>query len=241
MINRRELLAGFAAASSRVRLLLAKQTSGIEQSPGTKRERMGPRLRQVPLAEATPEVADKIYKRVFGEGRDPVAKPGTATGTPGNWYTVWANSPRLFIPLWDLMLLELSPDMFPPKLREIALVRTGFAAGSKFVYSQHRKSARTAGLPDDKMDEVSSWGSSDKFDPAERSVLAYVDELVLASGRVQDATMERLKKHLPDEQILNLTFTVCMYVLHATMCKALRLEYDDADERIVEVPAPSNR
>ena len=64
---------------------------------------------------------------------------------------------------------------------------------------------------------------------------------MLASGRVQDATMERLKKHLPDEQILNLTFTVCMYVLHATMCKALRLEYDDADERIVEVPAPSNR
>jgi hypothetical protein len=43
---------------------------------------------------------------------------------------------------------------------------------------------------------------------------------------------------LNDAQILNLTFTVCMYVMHATMCKALRLEYDDVDERIVEVPVP---
>jgi hypothetical protein len=26
--------------------------------------------------------------------------------------------------------------------------------------------------------------------------------------------------------------------MHATICRALRLEYDDVDERIVEVPAP---
>jgi hypothetical protein len=29
------------------------------------------------------------------------------------------------------------------------------------------------------------------------------------------------------------------YELHATMCRALRLEYDDVDERIVEIPAPT--
>jgi hypothetical protein len=26
--------------------------------------------------------------------------------------------------------------------------------------------------------------------------------------------------------------------MHATMCRALRLEYDEVDERIVEVPIP---
>ena len=29
-----------------------------------------------------------------------------------------------------------------------------------------------------------------------------------------------------------------MYRLHATMCRALRLEYDNVDERIVELAAP---
>ena len=30
------------------------------------------------------------------------------------------------------------------------------------------------------------------------------------------------------------------YELHATMCRALRLEYDDVDERVVEIPAPGS-
>ena len=29
--------------------------------------------------------------------------------------------------------------------------------------------------------------------------------------------------------------------MHATMCRALRLEYDDVDERLVEVPVPSGK
>ena len=33
-----------------------------------------------------------MYDRLFGD-RDPVAEPGTATGTPGDWWTVFANSP----------------------------------------------------------------------------------------------------------------------------------------------------
>ena len=41
-----------------------------------------PRLRQVPRAEADPKVAVPMYDQLFGD-RDPVAEPGTATGTPG--------------------------------------------------------------------------------------------------------------------------------------------------------------
>ena len=53
-----------------------------------------PRLRQVPRSEATPDVLE-MYNRLFGD-RDPVAEPGTATGTPGNWWTVFALVPDIF-------------------------------------------------------------------------------------------------------------------------------------------------
>ena len=53
-----------------------------------------PRLRQVPRAE-TPDDVRKVYDMLFG-GRDPVAEPGTATGTPGNWWTVFALVPDCF-------------------------------------------------------------------------------------------------------------------------------------------------
>ena len=53
-----------------------------------------PRLREVPADEAHPR-AQTIYQLLFGD-RDPVAEPGTATGTPGNWWTVFAGVPDCF-------------------------------------------------------------------------------------------------------------------------------------------------
>ena len=62
--------------------------------------------------------------------------------------------------------------------------------------------------------------------------------MVLEGGRVPDAVFEQLKSELSDEEILELTYTTALYEMHATMSRALRLEYDDVDERIVDVVAP---
>src|SRR5260370_24248263 len=51
------------------------------------------RLRQVSRAEASPEIRE-LYKQFFGD-RDPVAQPGTATGTPGDYWTTFALVPDL--------------------------------------------------------------------------------------------------------------------------------------------------
>ena len=84
----------------------------------------------------------------------------------------------------------------------------------------------------------SDRASTGKKKRPQRAVLAYTDDLVLAGGRVPDATFAALKAELSDEAILELTYITCTYEMHATMCRALRLEYDDIDERLVEVPLP---
>ena len=196
-----------------------------------------PRLRQVARSEATPEVLE-MYNRLFGD-RDPVVQPGTATGTPGNWWTVFALVPDIFqSAVAQFGIFNSKQRVLSPYHRELALTRAGFAGGSQFVFSQHSKAARAAGIPDAKVAAISAWASSPDFDERDRAILGYTDDLVLADGRVQDATFERLKSFLSDEAILELTFAVCTYRLHATMCRALRLEYDDVPERIVEIPAP---
>ena len=43
-----------------------------------------PVLRQVPRSEVTSELINCYCDALFGPGRDPVAEPGTATGTPGD-------------------------------------------------------------------------------------------------------------------------------------------------------------
>lgn len=197
-----------------------------------------PRLRQVPRAEAHP-TAQAVYQMLFGD-RDPVAEPGTATGSPGDWWTVFAGVPDCFDHAVAGFQFYRSPDRkLDPKLRELGQIRAGFARGSQFVFSQHCKASRSVGLSEEQIQAIPAWSVADCWSPVERAVLAYTDCLVLDGGRVPDALFEALKRALSDEEILELTYVTCMYEMHATMCRALRLEFDDVDERICEVPAPS--
>ncbi|MEB2344118.1 MAG: carboxymuconolactone decarboxylase family protein [Deltaproteobacteria bacterium] len=197
-----------------------------------------PRLRQVPRAEAPADV-QTIYDMLFG-GRCPVAEPGTATGTRGDWWTVFALVPDCFRhAVAGFAFYRSAKRKLDPCLRELGQTRAGFLRESQFVYSQHCKAARDVGLPEEKIQAIASWAGAAVFAPAERAVLAYVDELVLQNGRVQDATFARLREHLGDEEILELTYITALYEMHAIMSRALRLEYDDVPERIVEVAGPA--
>ena len=197
-----------------------------------------PRLRTVGRAEATREIRE-MYDLLFGD-RDPVAEPGTETGTPGNWWTVFALVPDVFAhAIAGFRLYRSRKRKLDPMLRELGMTRAGWARGSQFVFSQHCKASRSVGLSEEQVRAIPAWSSADCFGPEERAVLAYTDCLVADGGRVPDDLFERLKGFLSDEEILELTYVTCTYELHATMCRALRLEYDDVDERIVEIPAPA--
>jgi alkylhydroperoxidase family enzyme len=198
-----------------------------------------PRLRQVPKDEAHAS-ARTIYEMLFGE-RDPVSSPGTATGSPGNWWTVFAAVPDCFDhALQGFAFYRSSRRKLSPQLRELGQTRAGFARGSRFVFSQHCKSCRDVGLSEEQIEAIPAWSVADCFSPVERAVLAYTDCLVLEGGRVPDAVFDALRAELSEVEILELTYITCTYEMHATMCRALRLEFDDVDDPITEVPAPGS-
>src|SRR5689334_5966697 len=197
-----------------------------------------PRLREIPKAEADAPIVLSMYQRLFGD-RDPVAEPGTSTGTPGDWWTVFANSPDVMEHACRGFALYASPDRkISPGLRELGQTRAGWLVGSQFVFSQHCKSCRALGFSEEKIEALKSWQVSDLFDPLERALLAYTDSLVLAHGRVADGVFAALREHLSDEAIVEFTYITLTYTLHAVMSRALRLEFDDRDDPIVEIAAP---
>lgn len=197
-----------------------------------------PRLPQVPRSEADPSVLP-FYDALFGKDRDPVTHPGTATGTPGNWWTVFAHVPDCLLHM--VAGFEFYRDRkrkISPRLRELGQARAGYARGSQFVFSQHCKALRAAKFSEEQIEAIAHWSSTDLFSDVERAVLAYTDDLVLQGGRVSDGTFAALQTHLSEVQIIELTYTICTYEMHATMTRALRLEFDDVPERIEEVPVP---
>ena len=195
-----------------------------------------PRLRQVPRAEVTSDFVLAMYDYLFGQ-RDPVAEPGTAEGTPGDWWTVMALSPEIMEHAVGGFLLYQSPARsLDPVLRELAQCRCGFDAGSQFVYSQHCHALEALGVGSDKVAGVSVGPSASCFDQTERLVLAYVDALVFDRGRVSDQLFDGLLEELGDVAMLELTYITTLYLQHAVMSRALRVEFDDRPEAVVMVP-----
>jgi len=195
-----------------------------------------PRLREVPRAEVTDERILYFYDHLFAPDRDPAVDHGTATGTPGDWWTVFAQDPYVFHHAVRGFALYRNADL-DPVLRELGQCRAGWARGSQFVFSQHCKQMRALGMEEEKITSVPYWQVADCYSCLERAVLAYTDALVLGGGRVPDGVFDVLKGHLPEKEILQLTYITCMYDMHATMSRALRLEYDNRDEPVVEVAA----
>jgi alkylhydroperoxidase family enzyme len=199
-----------------------------------------PRLREIPRAEVESPMVLAMYDALFGD-RDPVAEPGTATGTPGDWWTVYANSPDVMEHACRGFGLYASPDRkISPELRELGQSRAGWLVGSQFVWSQHCKSCRALGFSDEKIEALKAWSVSDLFSPLERALLAYTDALVQGFGRVDDAVFEVLREHLSDEAIMEFSYITMMYAGHAVISVALRLEFDDRADPIVEIAAPDD-
>ena len=197
-----------------------------------------PRLRQMSRPEVSDPLTLKMYDLLFGD-RDPVAEPGTETGTPGDWWTVFSLIPDIFEHAVRGFGVYRSPlRKLDPVLRELGQTRAGYAAQSHFVYSQHCKSLRGLGVSEEKIAAVAHWPAATCFDELERMVLGYTDCLVYDHGRVPDALFEALRERLSDEELLELTYITTLYLHHAVMSRALRTEWDDVDERLVEVAAP---
>ena len=197
-----------------------------------------PRLRQMSRPEVSDPLTLKMYDLLFGD-RDPVAEPGTETGTPGDWWTVFALIPDIFEHAVRGFGVYRSPlRKLDPVLRELGQTRAGYAAQSQFVYSQHCKSLRGLKVSEERIAAVPNWQVADCYDARERAVLAYADCLVLQGGRTPDGVFAALRTFLDDEQILELTYITALYDMHAVMSRALRLEFDDRDDPIVEVAPP---
>jgi alkylhydroperoxidase family enzyme len=192
----------------------------------------------VPRSEAAAPIVTTMYDFLF-EGRDPVAEPGTWTGAPGDWWTVFALVPDVLEHAVAGFGLYQSPKRrLDPVLRELGQIRAGWAAGSQFVFSQHCKSMRDMGVAEEKIQSIPRWSTAGCYEATECLVLAYTDCLVYDHGRVPDTLFAALQERLSDEEILELTYITTLYFQHAVMSRALRTEFDDRADPVVEVPGP---
>src|SRR3546814_393081 len=86
------------------------------------------------------------------------------------------------------------------RLRELIIMRIGWRQGSMYEWTQHWRVARMLEIPEDDLVAVRDWKASDRFDRADRAVLAATDE-TLGSGAIRARTWSERKRVVAGKRV----------------------------------------
>lgn len=99
-----------------------------------------------------------------------------------------------------------------PKLREIAITRTGILCASEYEVVAHKRIARSVGVSDDKVDALEAGADSDVFDEIEKAVLRFTDDMV-QNNRPGDDTFAPLAEALGPAELIELNLAIGFYIM----------------------------
>ena len=118
-----------------------------------------------------------------------------------------------------------------PRLREIAILRVAWRAGSNYEWSQHVRIGRDAGLTPEELHALPDGPGAGLWEPVERLVLEAADQVV-ATTRIDEATWDALAEHLGPAPLLELAFVIGGYLCFAAVANSARLPLDPPGEPI---------
>lgn len=128
---------------------------------------------------------------------------------------------------WLLQRGELSL-----RLRELVVLRVAHTRRSAFFWGEHTRVATDGGVPEDDISRLAE--GNDGFTGTDRLVLEATDEL-LAHGRADTSTWQRLTEELGTHQAMELIFVVGTYAMLAMAFDTWRL---DAPAGSASLPEP---
>jgi AhpD family alkylhydroperoxidase len=117
------------------------------------------------------------------------------------------------------------------KLYEAVYLRISLINGCHYCTQHHIQGAKRAGLTLEQMKALKE-GNYSGFGVAEPAALRYAEKLTRTPDRASDADFAELKKHLSDEQIVDLHMLIGLANLTNRVTGPLALEVEFPEEKI---------
>jgi 4-carboxymuconolactone decarboxylase len=112
------------------------------------------------------------------------------------------------------------------RVRELAVLRTGYLCQSGYEWAQHVRIAREMGFPNDEIDAVKIGATADNWSSEDAAILRACDELH-SDQFISDDTWTLLSRFLSEKQRMDLVFTVGQYTLVSMFLNSFGVQLDD--------------
>lgn len=168
------------------------------------------RIPAVKPQDASPlvRIAYRFAKRRFEEVPEPFA--------------VLAHHRRLFMAsARHEMAVEKATRVMPKALIELAVYRTAWTVGCSWCVDFGAMLQRLDGLDIERLREIGSYESSDKYSADDRLVIAYSDAMTSTPQAVTDEQVAELREKFGDAGVVELTYQIALENQRARMNSAL--------------------
>lgn len=113
-------------------------------------------------------------------------------------FRIALHQPGVAVALNGMLHELLWKGVLDARLRELIIMRIGWATGSQYEWTQHWRVARLLDVPERDLLAVRDWEAADHFGPQELAVLAATDE-TLVDGTISDATWAQCRSAFDDD------------------------------------------
>jgi len=128
------------------------------------------------------------------------------SGKIANIWKLWSHSPLTLEP-FIMFYKILMKSTLDGKLRELAYIKSSLVNDCAYCAEGHKAVARKIGITEEQLLAINEYESSPLFSKLEKLVLRYAEELTKTVKSSEDL-MNELKKHLSEEQLVELNLTV---------------------------------
>ena len=145
-----------------------------------------------------------------------------------NVFRMLLHAPKTAKAVSDLLLSLLFGGQLDARLRELIIMRLGWATGSCYEWTQHWPLAlEQFGCSQEDLLAVRDWRDSEHFGETEKAVLAAVDE-TLETGTLSDATWQRCARVVGGEvERLELVAAIATWRWISQVARSLEIPLED--------------
>jgi uncharacterized peroxidase-related enzyme len=147
-------------------------------------------------------------------------------GRMPNFFAVMAHRPTVLKHFLSFYASVMADGTIEAKHKELAYLKVTFLNGCEYEVRARTAAAQRAGLTDEQIKALAFYQRSPAFDEKEKAVLLFAERMTRGAAPMRERTLQEMRKHLSEDQIVELALVVATANLTNRFNDALQVEPD---------------
>ena len=143
------------------------------------------------------------------EARDTYEAIRKRLGKVANFYAMMGHRPNVlknFVALYGSVMNEGTVEA---RYKELAYLKTSAINGCEYCSRAHMANAKQIGITDEQIKALQFYERSPLFNDKEKATILYAERVTRGAAGIRTDTLEELRKHYDEAQIVELTLVIC--------------------------------